>query len=210
MATRTGRPLTRERIVDVAIALADRQGIGALSMRKLSAKLGYEPMSLYNHVAGKDDLLDAMVDRVAGEFGEAPPDAGWKEAIREIALSARAALSRHPWALELWTSRIPGPARLAHMDGLLRVLSTAGLAEHQVDLGFHAVLIHIHGFTQQELGFATGLARVAHGMRSFLDDGGAAAYPYVAAHMSYHDADDRATDDFTMVLDLLLDGLDRG
>src|SRR5579875_2163223 len=98
-------PLTRERILSVAIDLADRDGIEALSMRKLGQDLGVDAMLLYRHVAKKDDLLDGMVDLVFGELGLRPAGAGWKAAMRQRAVAARAALSRHRWAIGLMESR---------------------------------------------------------------------------------------------------------
>src|SRR5882724_3884773 len=103
MATQTEPrlPLSRDRILQAALALADEGGIDALSMRKLGQALGVEAMSLYNHVASKSDLLDGMVDVVFGEIGLPASDGGWKQAMRQRAISARAALSRHRWAIGL-------------------------------------------------------------------------------------------------------------
>src|SRR5881394_3734870 len=121
MATKR-KPLTRERVLEAALALADEQGIDALSMRKLGQSLGYEAMSLYNHVANKDDLLDGILDLVLAEME--PPDAeGGLPAIRSAALSAHEALKRHPWAATMLMS--PGrlrPARIAYMEALLACL----------------------------------------------------------------------------------------
>src|SRR5438046_5601477 len=99
MSTVQRKPLSRERVLDAAIALVDRDGLDALSMRKLAQALGVEAMSLYNHVANKGDLVNAMVDRVIGEI-ELPegPDAEWEPAIRACAISAHEAFLRHPWA----------------------------------------------------------------------------------------------------------------
>src|SRR6266480_4817426 len=98
MATTRRKPLSRERILDTALALVDEEGIEALSMRKLGQALGYEAMSLYNHVANKDDLLDGIVDRVLAEteLPRAPGD--WHAAVRASAISVHDALRRHPWA----------------------------------------------------------------------------------------------------------------
>ena len=106
-----------------AIALADAEGIGSLSMRRLAQELGVEAMSLYHHVANKDDILDGMVDMVFGEI-ELPSDgADWKTAMRDRARSARAAMTRHPWAISLMESRSsPGPATLRHHDAVHRRL----------------------------------------------------------------------------------------
>src|SRR6188474_2373005 len=112
-------PLSRERVVDRAIALADAGSIEGLSMRKLAKDLGFEVMSLYNHVGGKDELFAAMVESVAGEF-ELPAPRGvpvddWKAALRASALSVHGVLLRHPWAARIWWSTESGPVRLEFM-----------------------------------------------------------------------------------------------
>src|SRR6266852_5285589 len=98
-------PLSRDRVLRAAVALADESGIGALSMRKLGEMLGVEAMSLYNHVASKGDLLDGMVDMVFSEIGLPAGTAGWKPAMRQRAISAREVLGRHRWAIGLMESR---------------------------------------------------------------------------------------------------------
>ena len=91
-------PLTKERILRTAVALADEGGVDSLSMRRIAQELGVVPMALYKHVANKDEMLDGMVDVVVGEIDPPLADADWKTAIRERVLSARRALLRHPWA----------------------------------------------------------------------------------------------------------------
>src|SRR6266481_3258614 len=89
-------PLSRERVLAAAIRLADEGGIESLSMRKLARALGVEAMSLYNHVANKGDLVDAIVDRIVSEI-ELPADGDWETAIRTYAVAVHKALLRHPW-----------------------------------------------------------------------------------------------------------------
>ena len=100
MGTRTTkrRPLRREAIVAAAIALADEQGVDALTMRNLADRRGYKVMSLYNHVANKDELLALMVDEVVGEVAAPSPELPPPEAVRALAIATRAVLVRHPWA----------------------------------------------------------------------------------------------------------------
>src|SRR6202035_2494842 len=113
-------PLSRERVLLAAVAFADEHGIASLSMRKLGDVLGVEAMSLYNHVANKDELLDGMVDLVFGEIDLPADGGGWKAAMRERAQSARRALRRHPWAIALMSTRTsPGPATLRHHDAVI-------------------------------------------------------------------------------------------
>src|SRR5262249_42074157 len=129
------KPLNRERILGAALELVDEQGIETLSMRKLAQALGYEAMSLYNHVANKDDVLDGILDLVLAEME--PPDVdGGLEAIRTSSLAAHEALKRHPWAAGLLVADgTVRPARLAYMDALLGALRKAGFS---ADTTFHA------------------------------------------------------------------------
>ena len=112
----SARPrLSRERVLEAAVSLADANGIEALSMRRLGEQLGVEAMSLYKHVANKDDLLDAMVDSVFAEIDLASGEPDWRAAVRRRAVSVRAVLARHPWAVPLMQSRAnPGPSTLSH------------------------------------------------------------------------------------------------
>jgi AcrR family transcriptional regulator len=113
-------PLSRERVLHAALRLADEGGIESLSMRKLAQALGVQAMSLYNHVANKDDLLDGIVDRVVSEIEVPSLDTDWKTAIRRRAISAHAVLLRHPWATMPLVSRVnAGPAMLRYVDATL-------------------------------------------------------------------------------------------
>src|SRR5215213_3110400 len=114
----TARPrLSRERVLQAAVRLADSGGLEALTMRRLGEDLGVEAMSLYKHVTNKDDLVDGMVDLVFAEIELPPSGAEWRTAMRERAVSVRSALIRHPWATALMQSRTaPGPATLHHHD----------------------------------------------------------------------------------------------
>lgn len=214
MSTGKRAPLTRDRILETGVELADKDGLTALSMRKLAGRLGFEVMSLYNHVANKDDLLEGMLDLVSTEIEDPPADAtGWKARLRFIAISAHEMLLRHRWAGELWPHVFPGPARWQYMESLLELLEAAGLAGHERDLGFHAVTLHVTGFTQQQLAYAVGdadarssYARVEHELPQ-------QRYPLMNEHIRYHQDMDAVPgerpDDFRFVLDLILDGLDR-
>jgi len=147
MATTRRKPLSRGRILDTALALVDEEGIDALSMRKLGQALGYEAMSLYNHVANKDDLLDGILDLVLAEM-EPPATDGGLPAIRASALSAHAALKRHPWAAGLlMTPTRVRPRRLEFMDALLGALRTAGFSAETTYHAYHVIDAHIIGFT---------------------------------------------------------------
>ncbi|WP_372789530.1 TetR/AcrR family transcriptional regulator C-terminal domain-containing protein [Paraconexibacter sp.] len=144
-------PLSRERALAAAVALADAEGIAALSMRRLARELGVEAMSLYHHVANKSDILDGMVDAVFGEVELPPEGAAWRDAMRRRAASMRTVLARHPWAIGLMDSRTsPGPATLRHHDAVIGCCRTAGLT---VAMSAHAVSLidsYVYGFALQE------------------------------------------------------------
>jgi AcrR family transcriptional regulator len=143
--------LSRERVLQAAVALADESGIEALSMRKLGEQLGVEAMSLYKHVANKDDLLDGMVDGVFAEIDLAPGERSWQAAMRRRAVSVRVVLKRHPWAVPLMQSRTnPGPSTLGHLDALIRILRGAGFSVVLTAHALSAVDAYVYGFAMQE------------------------------------------------------------
>jgi AcrR family transcriptional regulator len=191
------------------VSIADEHGVSALSMRKLAKQLGYEVMSLYNHVENKDDLLDGMVDLVAAEIEEPPADLGWQPAARSIAVSAHDALVRHRWAAALWSSRWPGPARWRHMEVVLDLLAGAGFPDDVADLAFHAITMHIQGFTQQQINYAQQAIDEAEMFDRFHREVSEDEFPEVHAHVRYHLERDAPHDEFAFVLDLILDGLER-
>jgi AcrR family transcriptional regulator len=199
-------PLNRERIIAAALALADADGVDALSMRTLAGRLGCAPMSLYNHVADKDELLAEMLEAVADEVGPPTPDRDPLEAIRLRAISTREVLVRHRWAAELWQRAVPGPARTRIMEELLAMLARTDLSPEAAHHGFHAVNNHVLGYTLQELGMTMGddPEKTARDyQKAIVDD-----FPLMAAHIQQHlDGDTSRT--FELVLDLILDGLTR-
>lgn len=199
-------PLTRERIVAVAVQVADRDGIAALSMRGLAEVLDAGTMSLYNHVRNKDELLDVMVEHVAAEIDPPPRDGEWKAGARELAVSMRRVLRRHPWAVDEWSTRVPGPRRWALMEAMLELLSSAGLREDATDLAFHAILNHVLGHTREEL--AQAPTNPAPDLEGLIDGLDAERFPLVRAHLRYHTVDHPEHDSFLFVLELILHALD--
>lgn len=150
-------PLSRERVLTAAVALADRGGVARLTIRALSSELDVRPMTLYHHVANKEAILDGIVDRVFAEIDPPPTDLGWREAIRHRCSSARAVLASHPWATPLVETRTsPGPATLDHHEAVLACLRRGGLS---VPLTAHAYAVldaFVHGFALQEAGLPLG------------------------------------------------------
>ena len=144
-------PLTRERALAAAVVLADAEGLGALTMRRLASTLDVEAMSLYHHVPNKDAILDGMVDLVYAEIDTPSPGEDWKPALRRRAQSMRAVLLRHPWAISLMEARRAGPANLRHHDRLLGCLRTAGFSLAMT--GHAAALLdaYTYGFVHEEV-----------------------------------------------------------
>jgi AcrR family transcriptional regulator len=210
-APTTREPLDRAAIVARAVAFADERGTDALSMRKLAAELGYEVMSLYNHVANKDEVLALMVDAVAAEIPAPHPTAEPLVAVRALAVETRAALVRHPWAAALWLRQLPGPARVQHMEHLLVSLAATDMSPAVAHLAFHAVNNHVIGYTLQEQAMAYVLPPDGDAdalARAFIAGIDADTHPHIVHHVRQHLDGDTASS-FELVLDLILDGLTR-
>jgi len=210
----TGRGrLSPERVLRAAVALADSGGIESLTMRRLGQDLGVEAMSLYKHVANKDALLDGMVDLVFAEIELPSADTDWRTAMRDRAVSTRAALTRHPWATPLMQSRkAPGPATLRHHDTVIGTLRGAGFS---VELTAHAFSVldgYIYGFAMQQrsLPFDT-LEEAQEVGRQMFARMPAGAYPHLTELTVQHILRPGYDygDEFEYGLDLILDGLDR-
>ncbi|WP_404789517.1 TetR/AcrR family transcriptional regulator C-terminal domain-containing protein [Altericista sp. CCNU0014] len=204
-------PLSRERVLRAAIRLADEEGFEALSMRKLAQALGVQAMSLYNHVANKDDLLDGIVDSVVAEIEVPSLAAGWKTAMRRRATSARAVLLRHPWATMPLVSRVNvGPAMLRYVDATLGCLVEAGFSFEMADRAWNAIDSHIYGFTLQELNFPFEAAEYSEAARNGLSLIAADKYPYLN-RLTHYVIEGRydGIHDFEFGLELILNGLDR-
>ncbi|CUR55201.1 Transcriptional regulator, TetR family [metagenome] len=206
-------PLSRERAVMVAVGLADAGGIASLTMRKLAAELGVEAMSLYHHVANKDDILDAMVDFVFSEIELPSLTAPWRAAMRARAFSAREVLLAHPWAIGLMDSRAtPGQATLRHHDAVLGCLRTSGF---EIAMAAHAISLldsYVHGFVLQEISLpfdaSSSLDAEATEMLAQMDT---AAFPYLMEIATEHVLQPGYSyaDEFPFGLELILDGLER-
>jgi AcrR family transcriptional regulator len=202
-------PLSRERVLRAALALADEGGIEAVSMRRLGLALGVEAMSLYKHVADKEAILDGIADLVMDEVEVPSRELDWRTAVRRSAISAHEALRRHPWAGVVLESRLnPGPARLRYLDAVVGTLRGAGFDTATVARAFMALDSHTYGFTMQELAlpFDAGSAPdVAAEMAAGVFADG---YPNLAA-MAELAMSGAQLLDFEFGLDLLLDGLER-
>lgn len=196
-----------------AVDLADAFGIASLSMRKLGEELGVEAMSLYNHVANKDDVLDGMVDVVFGEIELPLHGRKWKPAMRARAISAREVLSRHPWATGLMDSRAtPGPATLRHHDAVIGSLRGGGFTIALTAHAFSVLDSYIYGFAMQEasLPFDTPEETVELA-QTIMAQLPVEEYPHLTELTVEHVLQpgyDYA-EEFAFGLDLILDGLER-
>jgi AcrR family transcriptional regulator len=204
--------VNREQVLRTAVALADQTGIESLSMRKLGQALGVEAMSLYNHVPGKDALLDGMVDLVFAEI-ELPTGEDWKKALRQRAVSMREALTRHRWAVGLMESRTtPGATTLRQHDAVIACLLRAGFSMELTAHAFAAVDSYVYGFALQEKGLPFDTPeQTAEMAQAMLEHFPVDEFPHLAAftreHVMRPGYDFGA--EFEFGLDLILDGLER-
>jgi len=144
-------PLTRERVLGSAVAIADEGGIGALTIRALAADLGVKPMAIYHHVANKEEILDGIVDIVFAEIELPIAGAEWRGEMRRRASSARIVLSRHTWAIGLMETRTsPGPATLRHHDAVIATLRQGGFTIEMTAHAYALLDAFIYGFALQE------------------------------------------------------------
>jgi AcrR family transcriptional regulator len=205
--------LTRERVLQSAIDLADAAGIEGLSMRRLGEELGVEAMSLYTHVANKDDLLAGMIDAVFAEITPPSQEVPWKTAMRDRALSVRAALLRHPWATGLMDSNAtPGVANLLHHDRVIGCLRGGGFSLPMTAHAFATLDAYIYGFALQDrsLPFETP-EETGDLAAEMLAQFPAGQFPNLAAFMVEHVLQPGYDfgDEFEFGLDLILDALER-
>jgi AcrR family transcriptional regulator len=197
-------------VLRAAVALADEGGIEALSMRRLAKELGVEAMSLYNHVANKDEILDGIVDLVVEEIDLPDTGADWKAAIRRNAISNRDVLLRHRWASSLRMSRQSGgPAQLRHADWLLRTLREAGFSKDLTYHAFHILEAYVLGVTVQHLNFPYRGEELAGLATTFLQQLPANDYPDLVEHVRQHLEPRQGEGGFELGLDLILEGLER-
>ena len=210
---RTG--LTRDRVLGTAVQLADEEGLEGLSMRKLAKRLGVEAMSLYNHIpGGKERLLDGMVDLVFDEIDVPSADGRWRDELRNRAVSTRAALRRHPWAVGLMEARAnPGESNRRLHEAALACLRNAGFSVAEAIHAYSVQDAYVYGYALQErtLGLDTrdewrGVANRQLSQRGTGPD----VHPsttevlhHIAEHGFSHD------EEFLFGLGLILDGLEQ-
>jgi AcrR family transcriptional regulator len=209
----TREQLSRERVLDAALAVADEGGLAGLTIRSLAGRLGTKPMSVYHYVANKDEILDGLVDLVFAEI-EVPAQTGeWRAEMTGRARSAREVLGRHPWAISLLESRTsPGPATLRHHDATIGALRAGGFTLVQTAHAYAVLDAFVYGFAVQEASLPfegpDGAAQVAEPIMALMASGD---YPHLVDFAQEHAMLPGYDfgDEFEIGLDLILDGLAR-
>ena len=206
-------PLSRERVLECAVALADESGLSALTIRTLAQSMGTKPMSLYYYVANKDEILDGIVDMVFSEIELPMPGRDWRGEMQQRSHGVRSALRRHPWAVGLLESRsAPGPATLRHHEATLATLREAGFS---VQLTAHAYALldsYIYGFALQEAALPfEGRDTAAEITNPIMERFATGEYPRMVEIAVEHVLKPGYDfgDEFEFGLNLILDGLNR-
>jgi AcrR family transcriptional regulator len=206
-------PLNRERVLSAAVAFADEHGIASVSMRRLGEALGVEAMSLYNHVANKEELLDDMVDVVFSEIALPSGTTDWRTAMRQRAISVRRVLSHHRWAIGLMESRSsPGSATLKHHDAVIGCLREAGFPIEMAAHAFAVLDSYIYGFALQEANLPSHTAaETSEAAEAVLAQVPADKYPHLAELTRFHLLEPAYEygDEYEFGLELILDSLER-
>lgn len=207
-----GRPrprLSAGRIIEAAVAIADAEGLEAVSMRRVASELGAKAMSLYNHLAGRDAIVDGMVDAVVAEVYLPDVHGQWRIEMRDRARSAHQMLLRHRWAALAILPRINvGPAMLRYIDATLGCLMEAGFSPAAADHAWNAMDNHIYGFTLQELTFPVDAPDYAAAAADYIDHISAETYPFMnLLSRMVAEGSHSGVSDFEFGLDLIIDGL---
>jgi AcrR family transcriptional regulator len=208
---RAGRKpkVSREQVLDAALELADEGGLGAVTMAGVGARLGVEAMSLYRHIGNKEEMLDGLVDHVFAEIPIPVDAADWRDALRRRAVSARAALRRHPWAIGLMESRArPGPETLGHHDAMLALLFAAGFDAPLAVRVYNLLDSYVYGFALQEATLPFSSPQEMEAVSDQMLTAMADAYPHLArVQRELVGSGFAYADEFEAGLDLILKAL---
>ncbi len=217
MSPSTGRtlkgrrePLSRDRILAAAVALSDRDGLSGLTMRSLGAELGVEAMSLYKHVANKDEILAGMVELVLEQIDVPAEGTPWRDAMRERAHSSLSVLRAHPWAIGLIQSAPPTMAVLRHHDRVFGILRAGGFTPKGTSIAFSVLASYVYGYVVQEASFQFTTSDELHqATRQVLDTFDPDTYPHLTELSNEVILQPGYTyaDDFDLGLEVVLDGL---
>jgi AcrR family transcriptional regulator len=203
-------PLNRERVLRAAITLADKEGLDALTMRRLGQEVGVEAMSLYNHVKNKDDILDGIVDLVLTDIDVPPAGTDWKKAMRRRSISAHEVLVAHPWAAMQIMSRYSiGLGMTRYLDATLGRLREGGFTIEGALDAWHTLDSHLYGFTLQQLNLPFAADEASRVSADVLPGLSSEEFPHVVEVIGHVMRSGRV-EDFEYGLDLILDGLEAG
>ena len=221
-ARRRREPISRDAIVAAAIRLLDREGLAALSMRRLGDELGAGAASLYWHVGSKDGLLDLVFDEIIGEGQVPDPDpARWQEQLKDVAQAQRRASLRHPYLVRISIGRIPmGPNALRYTERVLAILRAGGLSPRLAVQRYLLLIATVNGFTVDETGVEDGadasapqrdpasLKETGNMVRDYIASLPGDVFPQMtslADEFAFADDDER----FELLIDIFVDGLAR-
>lgn len=205
-------PLTKDRILEAAVDVADRDGLDALTMRRLGAELGFEAMSLYKHVANKEEILEGMVELIVGHIVIPEPGADWREAMRRRAISAREVFSQHSWVIALLEARgSSGPAVMRYRNAILGNLMSAGFPIEGAAHAFWLLDCYVYGQVIQETSMTPSTPEdAADPATAAPDQATMSDYPHLAAMYEHAQTYGYTFDgEFEFGLELILDGLER-
>ena len=206
------QPLTKERVLQAAIQIADRDGLGALTMRRLGKDLGATAMAIYKHVTNKEEILEGMLELVIGRIELPDEGADWKDAMRRRAVSAREELTRHSWAVGLLEAgTATSPTALRYLNAILGNLRSAGFPMEYAAHAFWVLDCYLYGQVIQEISLPfTTSEETSETARAILDQGAMNDYPHLAAMYEHALTYGYSFDgEFEFGLDLILDGLER-
>ena len=209
---RRGARLSRDRVLEGALDLADEIGVTSLTMRRLAQELGVKPMTIYHYVPSKDEILDGIVDLVFAQIELPPQDMDWVAAMKVRCRSAREVLADHPWATPLMETRhSPGPATLTHHDAMLACLRSSGMSLALTAHAYAVIDAYVYGFALQEAALPshdddTDLAQLAEGIAAAMPQD---RYPALLEFTHGHVLQPgyRFADSFEVGLDLILAGV---
>ena len=205
-------PLSTQRVLEAAIELVDREGLGALTMRRLGSALGVEAMSLYKHVASKEAMLDGMVDRIIGTIEVPVEGAPWRAAMTLRANSAREVLGRHAWVIGLLEAGTPsGPSALRYLNAIIGSLLAAGFSMADAGRAFMVLDSYVYGHVVQESSFPFATPEeITETVESALAQEALSAFPNLVAMYEHALTFEHSLDaQFEFGLELVLDGLER-
>lgn len=207
--TKGKKQLSQARILSAAVKYADKNGIDSLNMRQLAKQLDAGVMSLYHYFSNKDELLDAMVDWVAGKINRSNSDVDWRTAITEISVSLYQLMKLHTWVAAIWNQRTLGPNKLAYMESILKVLRENGFSVPLACDAYHAFTAHIEGFSLQVGAFPIKEKDVNLAAEEFLSSvENPKSIPYFFEHVQHHLDQTEFTDQFGLILEMILDGFE--